>query len=285
VVILSSWRWYQLNKAQKISLDFQHTLIPTYLGIAFNNLLPGGVGGDFFRCYFLFKKTDKRSAVMLSILFDRITGLIGIFIAVGLCSLLHLSLLSQHNTPFYFIFICLAFCLSFLILFLVSVLLPPKLGLTKWFCNRFSDKKWLKTGLSLLEAVRVYRHSKQIIFNCLIASVIIQVLIVLTCALIAKMMHFPTISLFDYMIAASITQLINLIPIAPGGFGIGEAAFANIILLLNPGTITTYATIFLAYRVIGILCYLPGIAIFIFDSRLLKKNALLEAKSVKSTLG
>ncbi len=284
VVIVSAWRWYQLNTAQAIQLNFRHTLIPTYLGIAFNNLLPGGIGGDFFRCYFLFKKTDKRSAVMLSILFDRITGLMGIFIAVCLCAAMHLKLFTQQNSPLYFIFICLILCLSLLIVFFGSILLPQQLGLSTWLCSRFAGKKWLTMGVSLINSMRVYRNSKLAIFKCLIASVIIQLMIVMTCSLIAKIMHFPPISFTDYMIAAAVTQLVNLIPIAPGGFGIGEAAFANIIVLLNPGVNATYATIFLAYRVIGILTYLPGLAVFIFDSQLLKKKNELNENSIETTL-
>src|SRR3990167_11167828 len=95
--------------------------------------------------------------------------------------------------------------------------------------------------------------------ECLSASILIQLCMLLTIILIADMMGFQQIHPIDYLIAIGVTQIANLIPATPGGLGIGEAAFSNIILLLNPSIPAAYATIFLAYRIIGVLVYLPGI--------------------------
>ena len=45
-------------------------------------------------------------------------------------------------------------------------------------------------------------------------------------------------------VVIGVTQIVNLIPIAPGGFGVGEAAFAKVLTLMNPGVLGFYATIF-----------------------------------------
>lgn len=273
IIAISSWRWHQLNEAQGIQLAYKHTILPTYLGVAFNNLLPGGVGGDFFRFYFLRKKVAaKKSAVMLSVFCDRITGLLGIFIIVCLMASAQFSLFSEQKYILDFILCCIALCGLLILAYLASLLLPRKMGVSEWLSIRFAGKEWLSPILSLLEAIRLYRNNKQTIAECLIASVIIQILIALTCMLIAKMMHFPTLSFFDYVIAIGITQIVNLIPIAPGGFGVGEIAFAKILMLLNPGTSASYATVFLAYRILGILTYLPGIGVFLFDKQLLNNK-------------
>lgn len=276
IVALSAWRWHQLNKVQHIPLSYSRTVLPTYLGIAFNNLLPGGVGGDFFRFYFLNKRAAaKKSVVMLSVLVDRITGLTGIFIAVCLTAAFHLSAYTQQAVTMDFTWVCLAICVVIVALYFASSLLPSTVGLSLWLTRRFAGKTWLPSVLSLLEAIRIYRNAKMVIANCLATSVLIQGLIAVTCLLIAKMMHFPAISFIDYIMAIAVTQIVNLIPIAPGGFGVGEIAFANILTLLNPGVSATYATIFLAYRIIGILVYLPGVGVFIFDRHLLKKQDIL----------
>lgn len=276
VVAVSTWRWQKLNTAQDIHLAYRHTFLPTYLGIAFNNLLPGGIGGDFFRFYFLNKKiVVKKTAVMMSILFDRITGLLGIFIAVCLVSIPHLDFFSHQKLTLYFTIFCMLLCLCIVILYFVSLLLPQKIGLSTFLHNKYSHHKRLKSILALLEAIRLYRNSKITIIQCLFASLIIQILIAITCMLIAKMMHIPAINLMNYIMAIAVTQLANLIPIAPGGIGVGEAAFANVMSLLNPDIYASFATIFLAYRMLGILTYLPGIVVFLFDKRLLKKQELV----------
>lgn len=265
VIGISSWRWHQLNQAQNISLSFIKTIPPTYLGVAFNNLLPGGVGGDFYRGYFLFKHhPSNRSAAMLSILFDRLTGLLGVFIAAFFAILFH-SALFQDSSIIPYILICLGVTFSGVISLFYLPTLFKKLHFLSHFKEKYKDKKWCGSLDSILQAITIYKNSKTVILKCLIASTLIQFMIVITCVLIAQMMHFPTIKITDYIIAASVTQIVNLIPIAPGGFGIGEAAFANILTFLNPGINATYATIFLAYRILGIISYLPGIFIFIFN--------------------
>ncbi len=268
VIVLGTWRWYLLNKVQRIHLNFKQTLLPTYLGVAFNNVLPGGVGGDFYRFYFINKHIlVKKSAIMLTLLFDRITGLLGIFIAVSIIALCQLSVFLHKTMTLYFILFCLLICIGGLGTFFISMLLPPTTGLSKFLSRHFNGKKWLNAILSLLDAIKVYRNSKITIITCLIISVIIQGMIAITCLLIANMMGFPSIPFSYCLLAIGVTQIVNLIPISPGGFGLGEMAFANVLSLLNPAIGGTYATIFLAYRLIGIVFYLPGIGILLIDKR------------------
>src|SRR5437868_6325831 len=192
VVAISTWRWQKLNTAQHIQLSYKHTFLPTYLGIAFNNLLPGGIGGDFFRFYFLNKKiTVKKSAIMMSILFDRITGLLGIFIAVCLVALPYLHFFSQQKLTLYFTLFCMLFCFFIAVLYFASLLLPKKIGISQLLHAKYAHIKHLKSVLSILDAIRLYRNSTITIIQCLFASLIIQILIAVTCILIAKMMHIP----------------------------------------------------------------------------------------------
>ena len=273
IVAISSWRWQQINSALDIKLGYTQTILPTYLGIAFNNLIPGGIGGDFFRFHFVKKKISvKRSTIMMSILFDRIIGLMGIFVITTIIAVFYINELLKHTITIYFISLCALVCATFMCVYIFLMFLPKRIGISLWLQKSFQNKKWLSPLLSLLDAARTYRNSKLVILNCLAASVIIQILIAITCLLIAKIMHFPIISLPHYLVALAITQIVNLIPIAPGGFGVGEMAFANILILLNPSMSATYATIFLAYRIIGIITYLPGISVFIFEGHKLKAS-------------
>lgn len=264
---LSTWRWYKLNIAQGILLSFSHTLFPTYIGIAFNNVLPGGISGDFFRFFFLNKHTKiNKSVIMLSILTDRITGLLGIFIMLGLIAVVNID---TKTILIYLPTLTFIASTGIIIYFLSQQILSR---IYQWLNHSHQDNKWVKPFSSLLSALRIYNNSKIIIVKCLITSVFIQILITITCMLIARMMGFPSISFSHYMIAAAITQIVNLIPIAPGGFGVGEIAFSNVLIFLNPGSPTTSATIFLAYRMIGIAIYLPGVIGVLFNLPALKSN-------------
>lgn len=259
---LNAQRWHILNKAQSIDLGFVRTLKPTFLGIAFNNLLPGSVGGDFIRSYYLFKKAPQhKSLALLSIFLDRVLGFLGLLIMVCLTSFLSLSHFLDKPKLFPFFLMFAFFCLTLLSFFIILILLPQHLKIIDWAIKRLPS--WAKPVVSFLLALQNYRLTKKIIFQCLVLSVIIQLLVTLVIMIIAKSMNLPPIAFSDYNLASSITQVVNLIPISPGGIGIGEIAFANILLLLNPLQQVAWGTVFLAYRMMTFITFIPGIIYYL----------------------
>lgn len=263
-ILLGSWRWFLLNSVQRINLDFFSTFIATYIGAAFNNILPGAVGGDFVRWFYLVKKIpDKKSAVLFSLFLDRILGFIGVFLTVALVFSSRMQAVSQNPKLYYPFLLFALLCVAMLAGFFILILISGKTQLGDFFQKRFPDQKWSKFAASFFNALKTYHISKRTIAKCLLISVAIQIIMAITVKLIAEMMGFSGISLSDYIIAASLTQVVNLIPATPGGVGIGEMAFANILLLLNPGINSAFATVYFAFRLIGTLAYLPGVILFI----------------------
>jgi uncharacterized membrane protein YbhN (UPF0104 family) len=80
-MIFSSWRLLGFFKSIGLNLDYRFNLRLYFLGLCYNVLLPGGIGGDGYKIYLLhrrFKQPTKK--VFLAILFDRLSG----FWAIGL---------------------------------------------------------------------------------------------------------------------------------------------------------------------------------------------------------
>jgi uncharacterized protein (TIRG00374 family) len=263
-IFLGSWRWYLLNSAQQINLDFFSTFIATYIGSAFNNILPGAIGGDFVRWFYLARKIpDKKNGVLFSLFLDRILGFIGVFIAVASVFSTRMQALSQNPELDYSLLLFSLFSIAMLAGFYILIAISGKIQPGDYFQKRFPNQKWAKFAGSFFNALSTCHISKSAIAKCLLISVFIQFIMAITVKLIAEMMGFTGISLSDYLIAASLTQIVNLIPATPGGVGIGEIAFANILYLLNPGTNAAYATVYFAFRLIGTLTYLPGVILTI----------------------
>jgi uncharacterized membrane protein YbhN (UPF0104 family) len=86
------------------------------------------------------------------------------------------------------------------------------------------------------------------------------------------------------MLALVIGQVANLVPLTPGGVGIGEAAFANVLLIINPGLTAAYATVFFALRLISTAAYLPGVFIGVFGFHLLDKKHLPDANEAEVSI-
>ena len=75
-VISGCLKWYVLLKAQGIDIPFLSLLSYTFVGVFFNNFLPANVGGDVMRGYGLARYTDRAVAAAISVVVDRLVGLI-----------------------------------------------------------------------------------------------------------------------------------------------------------------------------------------------------------------
>jgi uncharacterized membrane protein YbhN (UPF0104 family) len=91
-MVMSSWRLSSYFKSIKLNLDPRFNFRLYLLGLFYNFLLPGGIGGDGYKIYLL-NKTYKKPArkVFWAIMFDRLSGLW----AIGLITVALIFLIPQ----------------------------------------------------------------------------------------------------------------------------------------------------------------------------------------------
>jgi len=70
-------RWWLLLRTQSIFINFWPAIRLHFLGLFYNNFMPGVVGGDLLRAWYVTKHTDRRFEAALSVFVDRIIGLLG----------------------------------------------------------------------------------------------------------------------------------------------------------------------------------------------------------------
>ena len=69
-------KWHILLRAQGIDVRFRSVLRYTFVGVFFNNFLPANVGGDVMRGYGLARDTDRAAESAVSVVVDRLVGLL-----------------------------------------------------------------------------------------------------------------------------------------------------------------------------------------------------------------
>ncbi|RYY33417.1 MAG: flippase-like domain-containing protein [Sphingobacteriaceae bacterium] len=75
-MLLSAWRLLSFFKSINLRLDWRFNLRLYFVGLCYNVLLPGGIGGDGYKVYLLHKRYKQPTKKMLlAILFDRLSGL------------------------------------------------------------------------------------------------------------------------------------------------------------------------------------------------------------------
>src|SRR5260370_28730868 len=76
VEIAAVFRWHVLLKVQKIRLTLPRLTGLFFIGMFYNQFLPGGTGGDIIKSYYLLKETpDKKACALLAVVFDLFIGL------------------------------------------------------------------------------------------------------------------------------------------------------------------------------------------------------------------
>ena len=86
--ILVGMRWWLLLRTQSIFIGFWVAVRLHFLGLFYNNFMPGSVGGDLVRAWYVTKHSDKWFKAALSVFVDRLIGLLStLIIAVFFYSL------------------------------------------------------------------------------------------------------------------------------------------------------------------------------------------------------
>src|SRR3979409_1880890 len=83
VEISAAARWHILLKVQGINLSIPRMSGLFFIGMFYNQFLPGGTGGDIIKSYLLLKETDKKAGGLLAVVFDRLIGLVALVFITG----------------------------------------------------------------------------------------------------------------------------------------------------------------------------------------------------------
>src|SRR5262249_46299098 len=113
MIVIGGWRWYVLNSAQNIHLSFYKSVFATYVGAAFNNLLPSSVGGDVVHLFYVFKNVPhKKNEAILTVFSDRVLGFLAVLVTISLAGLVDIRMIHSRTNVFDLFICCIIFCLG-----------------------------------------------------------------------------------------------------------------------------------------------------------------------------
>ena len=84
---LQATRWWLLMRCRKIDSTWLRTLRLVLVGAFCNFFLPGTEGGDVVKAWGAAKGTDRRVEAVMSVVFDRITGLAGLVLVAAIAGI------------------------------------------------------------------------------------------------------------------------------------------------------------------------------------------------------
>lgn len=189
-----------------------------WLGMFYNLFLPGGIGGDGYKVYYLHKKLDTPvKKGVLAIIFDRITGLM----SLGLLCMIFATLIPEKIIPN--LYVLIASCFGIIAFYYIVY---------KWF-NAFyctlNTTNLLALGTQISQVISAF--------------------------LILKALSNDH-SMIEYLFVFLISSVVAVIPFTIGGIGAREVAFlyaSKILALEIPMSIALSLLFFIISAIVSLI--------------------------------
>src|SRR6058998_2306195 len=139
----AAFRWHVLLKVQQIHLSAPRLAGLFFIGLFYNQFLPGGTGGDIIKSYYLLKETpDKKAGALLAVVFDRFIGLVALVAITATLIGLRYDFLSQKPETRNLLWLLL-FLLGTSITALLTSFIISGFNLFHWLPHRFPGREKL----------------------------------------------------------------------------------------------------------------------------------------------
>jgi uncharacterized protein (TIRG00374 family) len=276
--LLVALRWWLLTKTQAIVISFPAAVSLQFLGLFYNNFLPGSVGGDLIRAWYVTKHTEKKFEAALSVFVDRIIGLLStLIIAIFFYAIFlrgqieQLSLrpetglitrIGQNKHIFLYVLGAL--------LLLLAVFLSNKQGrhalktfLSKLALHGFSFLNRLK------KAALIYCTKPIAILQVFALTVFLQIMTITAFWVLGKNLGIH-LSVQYYYVFFTMAWVIGSIPVSIGGAVVIEGVLAYMFIHLASVQPENALALVFAQRIVWMIVSLLGAAIHLSGAHLPK---------------
>jgi uncharacterized protein (TIRG00374 family) len=229
---LTFLRWFLLVRVIEPKFRLSPTLVLGAIGMVFNLVIPGAVGGDLIKAAYLVRMRIRRTQAIASMVIDRILGLLALFVLAAITGAFAWRL-ATDNVKKLIVLDWAAVIVGVLVLAVIFAQV-----LTRLFPQIARGQS--RVGLivaELREMSTTYRSRLDVIFGCGALSVFIHVLNVLAFYLVGRMIYPQmTPTLADHFLMVPLTLVSMAVPIPFGALGLSEEVGKQLFELVgHPG--------------------------------------------------
>lgn len=265
VFVGTGLRWLILVRVQGVKLGVGRALALTFIGQFFSMFLPGATAGDVLKIFYVMKESppEKKSAALLSVLMDRLVGLMALVLISGVTVALRYHWLLSggemaRNIVWFFMGLMAAMFGGVTFSFAITMLGWVD-KLPKWFPLRAKF-------VELAEAYNIYARAWPATLGAMGIGVAMHLMTFGAIHLAAHSIQAPITPAETFSIMPIIGAL-AAIPISPGGLGFREALYANLmspLTAVSQGDATTISL--LNYTLYALMATIGGVLFMIYRS-------------------
>jgi uncharacterized protein (TIRG00374 family) len=277
------FRWLVLLRAQQIKLDYLPALKLHFLGLFYNNCLPGAIGGDVLRAWYVTMHTEKKIEAALSVIVDRIIGfactIALVFLSYWLIPGGESEAKLQFSTQFDPISLAIKLVLILVILIVLAVIVLAIMYKTRKlrpillkyaFLFAIKWKMWVGR---ITNAVKLYCSKPFTLLLAVVLSFTCQVIPVFGLYLVGKNLGIEA-HIKYYYVFFPLSWVIGAIPISVGGAGVMELGLKGLFGQVAKVTETQGLILALTQRFTWLLTSIPGVIIHLTGKHLPDKKEM-----------
>lgn len=225
-------RWIILLRSQGIDVAWGRAFRLTMVGSFFNLCMPGTTGGDLLKAYYAAKRSERRGAAVVSVIFDRLTGLFGLVVFAGVAGLFILDHPVGRRITLYIWLGIAATVLLAAVYF--SRRLREVLGINA-LMRRFHEEHLINR---IDRTVGAYSHHKTAVLMAVLISLPVQLAISWATALAGYALGIDPAKV-PYLLMMVVTPIVFLVGAIPLTFqGVGVMEWTALQLLQGTGAAT-----------------------------------------------
>jgi uncharacterized protein (TIRG00374 family) len=276
--VIVGFRWWLLLRTQSIFISLAAAVRLNFLGWFYNNFMPGSVGGDLLRAWYVTKHTEKRFEAALSVFIDRIIGLLStLVIAVFFYTIFlynqaeaiaftgksgSLKFLAEYKRIIISLIVVIAVFFCGLLLHRRGRTLLQK----AWFHIRINS---LRAFQKLKNALIIYCSRPLTILAVFGLTVCLQIMIITSFWFLGKNLGI-TASVKYYYVFFTLTWVLGALPVSVGGAVVVEGTLAYLFIHYASVEAELALALVLCQRIVWILASLPGAVIHLVGAHLPK---------------
>ena len=267
-------RWWFLLRTQGIRMSLFEAFRLSYIGIFFNNVIPGLTGGDVVKAVYVARRVpEARARAITTIFVDRVLGLLALMVLGSLAAF------SSLGNPVF----------RDAALLLVGLMAAGGIVSVPILFKKIRKMLKLERALGALPfqnllrevdaAIQLYRHRVGPLSAIFLFTVFGQVFGLIDAWFMAKALGIE-LSLVHVLIIVPVIQVFSIVPVSPGAWGIGEGLYVYFFRFVHIGA-SAAASISIGCRLIYTVQSLLG-GLFLIHApeavRAAHREAVLEAR-------
>lgn len=179
------------------------------IGSFFNTILPGIIGGDAVKAYYLYKETGNSGISMASVFMDRYVGFASLMFITLIALPFGISYIKDTELEYLFPGIVFAFIAGSIVFFRLRI---------------GGGIKIIREFYSFFDTYRNFNRSSMVLLKSLILSVIIQLMNMMAVYIISHGLGI-NISFLSIMLFIPLIVTVSMVPLSISGLGVREGAF------------------------------------------------------------